>query len=77
MQEAQTWKEGKSLCDGDYRFLTASQEFVQRETQRLFNLERQEKKATVKAKEIIDAAYKRARRTIRRVGIGFGVVLKM
>jgi hypothetical protein len=40
LKEAQTWAYGKSLSDGDYQFLTASQDYDRQTTQRFLEAER-------------------------------------
>lgn len=73
LQEVQEWVTGRRLSDQDYQFLNVSQEHEKQATQTALLIERQEKEATVKAKEIVDRAYRTAKRTLRLGVFGLGL----
>ena len=67
LKEAETWAKGKSLSDRDYHFLAASEEADKRDMQGALV-------ASEKANEILSAAERQAKRTMRRSLLGLSVV---
>ncbi len=67
LQEAQGWGKGKSLSIQDYRFLAASEELDKRVMQEALI-------AAEQANQILEAAQKQAKRTIRWGLIGLAIL---
>lgn len=59
LQNALTWSLGKSLSDGDYQFLVASQELAKQQTQNLLE-------ATEQASELLASARSKAKHTAQK-----------
>ena len=68
LQDALTWALGKSLSDGDYQFLVASQDLAKQQTQKLLE-------ATEEASKLLARARSKAKQKVRKQRIGRGWML--
>ena len=65
LQNALTWSLGKSLSDGDYQFLVASQDLAKQQTQKLLE-------ANEQASRLLAAARSQAKQKVRKQRLGWG-----
>ncbi len=75
LQDALSWANNQQLSPNDYRFLSASQELEQRQTQLNLNIKEEESKILAQANNTLTQAQKKAKKTITFGSIFFVISL--